>query len=73
MISGIIRLGQLRNPGDTDIDIADAVPGRIVDNTGLWQMKDLLEGFYGIGGILAVNTVRSDLRDQRIALEMVFN
>ena len=59
----LVRSSKFSDSGYAYIDIRDPVPGRIVYDTGLWQIKNLLEGSDGIGSILAMDTISGDAGD----------
>ncbi len=59
---------RLRYPADAHIDLRDLIPGQIVHDSRLRQIKDPLEGTHGVGGILSVDAVRSDFGDGWVVL-----
>ncbi len=58
----------LRNPADAHIDFRNLVPGGIVHNTGLGQVKDSLKGTHGIGRVGTINTIGGDSWNRRVVL-----
>lgn len=61
-------LFQFGNPGHSDIDFTDFIPGRIVDDAGLRQTEDALESADRILSGISENTVRGNGREGRIGL-----
>lgn len=56
------------NPAHAHINLRNLIPGRIVHNSRLGQIKDSLEGTHGICGVLPVDTVRGNPGDGRVVL-----
>lgn len=68
ILSSIPYPPRLRYPADAHIDLRDLIPGQIVHDSRLRQIKDPLEGTHGVGGILSVDAVRSDFGDGWVVL-----
>lgn len=61
-------LHQLRNPGDSDIDFGNLVPGLESYDTILGQTEDALESFHCLFCGRTKNPILSDFRDKWIAI-----
>lgn len=59
---------RLRYSADSHKDLGDLIPGRIVHNTRLGQVKDSLEGAHGVCGVAPVDAVGGDSGNRGIVL-----
>ena len=64
----IIKSIQLRNPANSNIDLTDLIPSRVINNPRLWQSKNILEFPNSIRSRFSINTIHSNRRQRRIIL-----
>ena len=59
---------RFRNPAHAYIDFRNLIPGRIVYDPRLRQIKDSLEGTHGVCSVLSVDAIRGNPGDCRVVL-----